>query len=215
MFKASAFAAGYILLCFLDIADREQFNGQPVLTFDIKGRAVNLKLSLTSLRCCTAKTFTVYSVYCFGCWSSRVDSLCPETAPLLNPTLASTSTSPIPLLTMQGPTSAPPPVLLATRVERSSLVSTVRWDIIAPQYILVSNYFLCKDARSQQGYPIVFLFYFKAIPKIMGVSGHDNIVETAAEVGTEVVLPCEVQGHPSPSITWSRNGQPIPPVTAG
>ncbi|XP_013862624.1 hemicentin-1 isoform X1 [Austrofundulus limnaeus] len=53
------------------------------------------------------------------------------------------------------------------------------------------------------------------IPKIMGVSGHDNIVETAAEVGTEVVLPCEVQGHPSPFVTWSRNGQPIPPVTAG
>lgn len=49
----------------------------------------------------------------------------------------------------------------------------------------------------------------------MGVSGHDNIVEMAAEVGTEVVLPCEVQGHPSPLVTWSRNGQPIPPVTAG
>ncbi|XP_071783895.2 hemicentin-1 [Centroberyx gerrardi] len=52
------------------------------------------------------------------------------------------------------------------------------------------------------------------MPKIMGVSGHDNTVKMAAEVGTEVILPCEVQGSPSPSVTWSRNGQPIPPVTA-
>ncbi|XP_012721740.2 hemicentin-1 [Fundulus heteroclitus] len=53
------------------------------------------------------------------------------------------------------------------------------------------------------------------LPKIMGVSGHDNIVKMAAEVGTEVVLPCEAQGSPSPLVTWSRNGYPIPPVTAG
>ncbi|XP_062273055.1 hemicentin-1 [Scomber scombrus] len=54
-----------------------------------------------------------------------------------------------------------------------------------------------------------------SLPKIMGVSGHDNTVKMAAEVGTEVVLPCEAQGSPSPLITWSRNGYPIPPVTAG
>nr|XP_015827628.2 hemicentin-1 [Nothobranchius furzeri] len=53
------------------------------------------------------------------------------------------------------------------------------------------------------------------IPKIMGMSGDDSIVEMAAEVGTEVVLPCETQGSPSPLVTWSRNGHPIPPVTAG
>ncbi|KAF7658577.1 hypothetical protein LDENG_00010770 [Lucifuga dentata] len=53
------------------------------------------------------------------------------------------------------------------------------------------------------------------MPKIMGVSSHDNTVKMAAEVGTEVVLPCEVQGSPSPLVTWSRNGLPIPPVTAG
>uniref|UniRef100_A0A665WWJ3 Hemicentin 2 n=1 Tax=Echeneis naucrates TaxID=173247 RepID=A0A665WWJ3_ECHNA len=53
------------------------------------------------------------------------------------------------------------------------------------------------------------------MPKIMGVSGHDNTVKMAAEVGTEVVLPCEAQGSPSPLVTWSRNGHPIPPVTAG
>ncbi|XP_067083733.1 hemicentin-1 [Osmerus mordax] len=51
-------------------------------------------------------------------------------------------------------------------------------------------------------------------PKIMGVSGHGNTVNMAAEVGSEVVLPCEVQGSPSPLITWTRDGQPIPPVTA-
>ncbi|XP_059193550.1 hemicentin-1 [Centropristis striata] len=53
------------------------------------------------------------------------------------------------------------------------------------------------------------------MPKIEGVSGHDNTVKMAAEVGTEVVLPCEAQGSPSPLVTWSRNGHPIPPVTAG
>uniref|UniRef100_M3ZDA5 Cell adhesion molecule-related/down-regulated by oncogenes n=1 Tax=Xiphophorus maculatus TaxID=8083 RepID=M3ZDA5_XIPMA len=53
-----------------------------------------------------------------------------------------------------------------------------------------------------------------SINKIMGVSGHDNIVRMAAEVGTEVVLPCEAQGSPSPLVKWSRNGHPIPPVTA-
>ncbi|XP_037536631.1 hemicentin-2 [Nematolebias whitei] len=53
------------------------------------------------------------------------------------------------------------------------------------------------------------------MPRITGMSGHDNVVEVAAEVGTEVVLLCEVQGRPSPLVTWSRNGHPIPPVTAG
>ncbi|XP_036835616.1 hemicentin-1 [Oncorhynchus mykiss] len=51
-------------------------------------------------------------------------------------------------------------------------------------------------------------------PKIVGVSSQENTVKMAAEVGSEVILPCEVQGSPSPLVTWSRNGQPIPPVTA-
>ncbi|KAJ7994163.1 hypothetical protein DPEC_G00263060 [Dallia pectoralis] len=51
-------------------------------------------------------------------------------------------------------------------------------------------------------------------PKIVGASGQKDTVNMSAEVGSEVVLPCEVQGSPSPLITWSRNGQPIPPVTA-
>ncbi|XP_036791689.1 hemicentin-1 [Oncorhynchus mykiss] len=51
-------------------------------------------------------------------------------------------------------------------------------------------------------------------PKLVGVSGEENTVKMAAEVGSEVILPCEVQGSPSPLVTWSRNGQPIPPVTA-
>ncbi|XP_023814399.1 hemicentin-1 [Oryzias latipes] len=53
------------------------------------------------------------------------------------------------------------------------------------------------------------------MPTILGVSSHDTVIKMSAEVGTEVVLPCEVQGSPSPLVTWSRNGHPIPPVTAG
>ncbi|XP_019718321.1 hemicentin-1 isoform X1 [Hippocampus comes] len=53
------------------------------------------------------------------------------------------------------------------------------------------------------------------IPKIAGASDHDNIVKMSAEVGAEVVLPCEAQGSPTPLVTWNRNGHPIPPVTAG
>ncbi|CAL8343147.1 unnamed protein product [Lota lota] len=52
------------------------------------------------------------------------------------------------------------------------------------------------------------------LPRIKGVGRHDDTVQRSAGVGTEVVLPCEVQGSPSPLVTWSRNGQPIPPVTA-
>ncbi|KAJ3604124.1 hypothetical protein NHX12_028865 [Muraenolepis orangiensis] len=52
------------------------------------------------------------------------------------------------------------------------------------------------------------------LPRIQGVSSHDDTVQKSAEVGTEVVLPCDVQGSPSPLVTWSRNGHPIPPVTA-
>lgn len=54
-----------------------------------------------------------------------------------------------------------------------------------------------------------------AMPKIIGVTSNDQTVKMAAEVGTEVVLPCEAKGNPSPLVTWSRNGHPIPPVTAG
>lgn len=56
---------------------------------------------------------------------------------------------------------------------------------------------------------------FTAIPRIVGASDHDNLVKMAAEVGAEVVLPCEAQGSPTPLVTWNRNGHPIPPVTAG
>ncbi|CAL8251670.1 unnamed protein product [Boreogadus saida] len=53
------------------------------------------------------------------------------------------------------------------------------------------------------------------LPTINGGVRHDDtVVQRSAEVGWEVVLPCEVQGTPSPLVTWSRNGQPIPPVTA-
>uniref|UniRef100_A0A3B3DLS4 Uncharacterized protein n=1 Tax=Oryzias melastigma TaxID=30732 RepID=A0A3B3DLS4_ORYME len=52
------------------------------------------------------------------------------------------------------------------------------------------------------------------MPTIQGVSSHDSVIKMSAEVGREVILPCEVQGSPSPLVTWSRNGLPIPPVTA-
>ncbi|XP_056628956.1 hemicentin-1 isoform X2 [Triplophysa dalaica] len=51
-------------------------------------------------------------------------------------------------------------------------------------------------------------------PRIVGSDGPQAMVEKAAEVGSEVILTCEVQGSPAPLVTWSRNGQPIPPVTA-
>ncbi|XP_077377558.1 hemicentin-1 [Festucalex cinctus] len=53
------------------------------------------------------------------------------------------------------------------------------------------------------------------MPRIVGGSDHDGIIKMAAEVGTEVVLPCEARGTPSPLVTWRRNGHPVPPVTAG
>lgn len=78
----------------------------------------------------------------------------------------------------------------------------------------------CLETQSRSDMePARFSYNFSpsspGMPKIMGVSGHDNMVKMAAEVGAEVVLPCEAQGSPSPLVTWSRNGHPIPPVTAG
>ncbi|KAA0713884.1 Hemicentin-1 Fibulin-6 [Triplophysa tibetana] len=51
-------------------------------------------------------------------------------------------------------------------------------------------------------------------PRIAGAEGPQAMVEKAAEVGSEVILTCKVHGSPAPLVTWSRNGQPIPPVTA-
>uniref|UniRef100_A0A3B5AUN6 Cell adhesion molecule-related/down-regulated by oncogenes n=1 Tax=Stegastes partitus TaxID=144197 RepID=A0A3B5AUN6_9TELE len=73
--------------------------------------------------------------------------------------------------------------------------------------------YIC-TATSPVGYASREIQLSVNMPKIMGVSGHDNTVKMAAEVGAEVVLPCEAQGSPSPLVTWSRNGHPIPPVTA-
>ncbi|XP_030621020.1 hemicentin-1 [Chanos chanos] len=51
-------------------------------------------------------------------------------------------------------------------------------------------------------------------PRIVNADDKQKMVKMAAEVGSEVILPCEVQGSPTPLVTWNRNGQPIPPVTA-
>lgn len=51
-------------------------------------------------------------------------------------------------------------------------------------------------------------------PRIVGADASQVTVKMAAEVGSEVILPCEVQGSPTPLVTWSRGGQTIPPVTA-
>ncbi|XP_077571540.1 hemicentin-1 [Stigmatopora nigra] len=75
--------------------------------------------------------------------------------------------------------------------------------------------YIC-TATSPVGYTSrEILLSVNTMPKILGASDHDNTVVMAAEVGTEVILPCEAQGTPSPLVTWNRNGHPIPPVTAG
>ncbi|XP_037392153.1 hemicentin-2 isoform X1 [Pygocentrus nattereri] len=51
-------------------------------------------------------------------------------------------------------------------------------------------------------------------PRIRGVDESTQMVKVVAEVGSEVILPCEVEGSPAPVVSWSRDGQPIPPVTA-
>lgn len=111
--------------------------------------------------------------------------------------------------------TATSPVGYASREIQLSVNSKINLEQ-APKYnISVSNSLLCKATKSSHGFPTMFFLFFQAMPKITGVSSHGNIVEMAAEVGTEVVLLCEVQGRPSPLVTWSRNGHPIPPVTAG
>uniref|UniRef100_H2MDX8 Hemicentin 2 n=1 Tax=Oryzias latipes TaxID=8090 RepID=H2MDX8_ORYLA len=73
--------------------------------------------------------------------------------------------------------------------------------------------YIC-TATSHVGYASREIQLSVNMPTILGVSSHDTVIKMSAEVGTEVVLPCEVQGSPSPLVTWSRNGHPIPPVTA-
>ncbi|XP_041098662.1 hemicentin-1 isoform X2 [Polyodon spathula] len=51
-------------------------------------------------------------------------------------------------------------------------------------------------------------------PRIGGGRNLTEPIRIAAVVGSEVTLPCEVQGSPTPSVTWSRDGYPVPPITA-
>ncbi|MGH0143069.1 UNVERIFIED_CONTAM: hypothetical protein FKN15_022424 [Acipenser sinensis] len=51
-------------------------------------------------------------------------------------------------------------------------------------------------------------------PRIGGGRNLTEPIRISAAVGSEVTLPCEVQGSPTPSVTWSRDGYPVPPITA-
>ncbi|XP_066569261.1 hemicentin-1 isoform X1 [Amia ocellicauda] len=51
-------------------------------------------------------------------------------------------------------------------------------------------------------------------PRIVGGDGQKEPIGMAVEVGSEVTLPCEVQGSPTPLVSWRRDAYPIPPITA-
>ncbi|XP_055017752.1 hemicentin-1 [Boleophthalmus pectinirostris] len=100
--------------------------------------------------------------------------------------------------------------------EHSSLQPNLDGDLFIPHPTAEdAGLYIC-TATSSVGYASREVqLSVNTLPRIMGVSGQDNTVKMAAEVGTEVILPCEAQGSPSPLVTWRRNGNPIPPVTAG
>ncbi|KAK7933456.1 hypothetical protein WMY93_004352 [Mugilogobius chulae] len=100
--------------------------------------------------------------------------------------------------------------------DHSSLQPNLDGDLFIPQPTAEdAGLYIC-TATSSVGYASREVqLSVNTLPRIMGVSAHDSVVKMAAEVGTEVVLPCEAQGSPSPLVTWRRNGSPIPPVTAG
>ncbi|XP_026768070.3 hemicentin-1 isoform X3 [Pangasianodon hypophthalmus] len=51
-------------------------------------------------------------------------------------------------------------------------------------------------------------------PRILGAHEHTEVINMMVEEGAEVILPCEVEGSPAPTVSWSRNGQLLPPITA-
>ncbi|XP_069039515.1 hemicentin-1 isoform X2 [Lepisosteus oculatus] len=51
-------------------------------------------------------------------------------------------------------------------------------------------------------------------PRILSGSGQQEPIRMVAGVGSEVTLPCEVEGSPAPLVTWNRDAHPIPPITA-
>ncbi|XP_060787017.1 hemicentin-1 isoform X2 [Neoarius graeffei] len=51
-------------------------------------------------------------------------------------------------------------------------------------------------------------------PRILGAYEHTEVINTTVEEGAEVILPCEVEGSPAPTVSWRHNGQLLPPVTA-
>lgn len=47
-------------------------------------------------------------------------------------------------------------------------------------------------------------------PVIMGAT-EEFMEEMAAVVNSTVVLHCDVTGHPTPTVSWMRDGQPVQP----
>ncbi|XP_062854783.1 hemicentin-1 [Trichomycterus rosablanca] len=51
-------------------------------------------------------------------------------------------------------------------------------------------------------------------PRIVGAVEHGQVINMTVDKGSEFILPCEVVGSPTPTVSWSHNGRPIPPITA-
>ncbi|XP_046728282.1 hemicentin-1 isoform X2 [Silurus meridionalis] len=51
-------------------------------------------------------------------------------------------------------------------------------------------------------------------PRILGAHGHTEVISTTVNEGSEIILPCEVEGSPTPTVSWSHNEQILPPITA-
>ncbi|KAM9476100.1 hemicentin-1 isoform 3-T3 [Clarias gariepinus] len=51
-------------------------------------------------------------------------------------------------------------------------------------------------------------------PRILGSYEHAEVINRTVTEGAEVILLCEVEGSPAPTVSWSHNGQLLTPITA-